>query len=148
RRASEKGGFLERAVALIHPQMILDSVVGDVNIDPAIAVEVGCHYSEGRPYGCRSDQGCRGDIDEFSASNISIQAGGLTAVRARRAIVAHTSDVGTRRRVLQGVVDVVTHEQIEPPVAIVVEERSGDGDARRAFDSALFRNVGKGAVAV
>ena len=48
RRAGQQRRVLERAVVLVDPQLIRLAVVGDVDVDPAVAVEVGGRDAERR----------------------------------------------------------------------------------------------------
>src|SRR5205823_5926208 len=72
RRTRQQRGFLERAVALIDPQQILDAVVGDVNVDPAVAVEVGGRYAERWAEGSAGER-CGAHVDELAVPDISVQ---------------------------------------------------------------------------
>ena len=49
RGARQQPEVLERAVLLVHPQQVRLAVVGDVEVDPAVAVEVGGRHAQRRP---------------------------------------------------------------------------------------------------
>src|SRR5262245_8657024 len=49
RRASEQRSIRERAAVPVHPQLIRRAIIGDVNVDPAVAIEVRGHDAERRP---------------------------------------------------------------------------------------------------
>ena len=48
RRARHKCPVEERAVLLVQPQLVVFIVVGDINVDPSIPVEVGGYDPQGR----------------------------------------------------------------------------------------------------
>ena len=51
RRARQQTGIGEHAVAPVHPELVLVAVVGDVDVGPSVAVEVGGHHAERRSEG-------------------------------------------------------------------------------------------------
>ena len=63
RRAGEKAGILEAPVATIHPELIGIPIVGDVDVEPAVAVEVAHAYPEAGAIG-RLEAGPPRDVRE------------------------------------------------------------------------------------
>ncbi len=68
--------ILERAVALVDPQLVRLAVVGDVDVDPPVAVEIGRrHTQRGAELGRQS--GARRHIGERSVAVVVVQAAPL-----------------------------------------------------------------------
>ena len=106
---------------LVDPELVRLSVVGDVDVDPPVAVEVGRRHAERRSERA-SDQGFGRDILERAVPAVVIEAAGLRTVTVRRAVVALSRDAQAVKVVFEAVVEIVAHEQIEPAVAVVVDE--------------------------
>ena len=146
RGAGQQAVVGERAVVPIDPQLVRRAVVGDVDVEPAVAVVVAHRDAEPRAVRLR-DAGRGGAVDEASTAVVAKQPGGHGAIRARAAVVARARRVvallvGRRREV-----DVVRDEEIERAVAVVVEER-GAGAPSGIREARLLRDVGERAVAV
>ena len=146
RGSGQQAGVSERPVLLVDPEQVLVSVVGHVDVDPAVPVEVGGRNAERRPK-VPPDQRRGGNVDEPSGALIPIQAIRLRAVHAWRAVVpaagrARALDIG-----VGAVVHVVPHVQVQPSVPVVVDERSRHAPAG-IIRTGLPRHVGEGPVAV
>ena len=77
-----------------------------------------------------------------------VQVARLRAIAVRRAVVAPARDAEALDVAGEAVDQVVADEQVEPAVAVVVEERRRDAPAARVADAGGFRHVGERAVAV
>src|SRR5438094_240567 len=68
----QKRGVLERSVALVDPQLVRLTVVGDVDVNPAVAVEIaGCHAERGTELGRQA--AARGDVGKGSVAIVPVQ---------------------------------------------------------------------------
>ena len=143
----EQRRFLERAVTLIDPQQIGFAVVGHVDVDPSVAVEIRRHDAECRPE-FSADERLRAHVGECSVAEVAIEPVRPSPVNLRRAVVPRARHVGTFPIVLQRVIDVVADVQIQPAVVIVIEEGGGHRNAWLAPNPTAVRDVGEGSVAV
>ena len=102
------------------------AVIGDVDIDPAVAVEVGGRDAERRTeLTFHARRG--GDVSERPVAVVVIEVARLRAVHAGRTVIAEAADRVEARLVrLDAVVHVVPDKQIEPPVPVVIDERRRD----------------------
>src|SRR5205823_1901318 len=95
--AARHGLLLERAVALVDPQVIRFAVVGNKDVRPTVAVEVGAENAETRP---RRPAEARLQRDVLEpdrawggaggAAPIVIELGDLASERARPAVIKAT----------------------------------------------------------
>ena len=141
RRPPQQRAVPEGAVALVDPQLVLPLVVGDEQIEPAVVVVVGGSGAESRPE-LPPHPGLERHVRERPVAEIAVQPVRLSRTHLRRAVVRRSG----RRIALPvrflGVVQVVPDEQIEPAVAVVVEE--GGGNAPPGTGGAgLGRDVGE-----
>ena len=97
RGAGQQRRVLERAVVLVDPQLVGLAVVGDVDVDPAVAVEVGGRDAERRPERA-ADQGAAGDVGERAVALVVIEPARLRAVAAGRTVVALAGDARSNGR--------------------------------------------------
>ncbi len=151
-RRVDAGAGVERHVLELHPAEVMEDevhrrVVGDVDVRPAVAVEVGHDDSqplaEGRP-----DAGGGRDVRERPVAVVAIEEVSDRGVEARMTVVAPPRDgVAAEVVLLDGVVEVPRDEEIQEPVPVEVRERGGGGPAG-AGDARLRRHVGEGPVAV
>ena len=146
RRAGEERGIHEPPVALIDPQLIRSAVVGDVDVDPSIAVEVGGGDAQ---RGTELGGHARGDrhVAERAVPIVAKQMARPGAIRAGRAVVALTGDAVADDVPGDRVVEILTHEQVQPAVAIDVHERRRHAPTRIGR-AARGGDVGERAVAV
>jgi hypothetical protein len=118
--AGRKRRVRERAVAMVDPQLVLVLVVGHEDVDPTVAVEVGGRDSKRRTELTRQPGGDR-HVREATRATIAIQPAGLRAYapggNSRRGPKCRHKRCGW-----QGVLKVVADEEIEPAVAIEVDE--------------------------
>ena len=154
RRSRQQSGIGQRAVAPVHPELVLVAVVRDVDVGPAVAVEVGRHHAERRTVGLLQE-GDGGDVVEPPVATVAIQAVGLGSEGARvgrspvmgRAVVAAARSARTRGGRRDVVAQIVAHVQVQPPVAVVVHEGGGHAPSV-VVRSALTRPLDERAVAV
>ena len=146
RRTRQERHILEGPIALVDPQLVFPLVVGDEDVDPPVAVEIRSRHTERRPERSRH-AGTGGDVGERPVLAVSVEPIRLGAVPLGWAVVWQPR-IGKAVDVpVDAVNEVVTHEEIEPPIAVEIHERrrdtpSGVGRAARA------RHVGKRPVAV
>ena len=136
RHAVHQRRVRERAVALVHPEVVRRAVVGHEDVDAAVGIEVGRH--DAQAVADRGLQpGTRRDVRERAvAAVVEQQVGGRRVVVARRAVVGHARQAVALPLGGRAPVDVARHEEIEPAVRVVIEERgarapAGSGDAGR-----------------
>ena len=146
RRAGQQPGLAERPVAAVDPQQVLDAVVGDVDVDPAVAVEVGGGDAERRTEPAAGQRDVA-HVDEPPLPRVAVQVIRRAAVGLRRAIVAGVGQGAALDAVLQRVVDVVADVEVEPAVAVVVDEGGRDAEAGGRAQTALGRRLPERAVA-
>ena len=144
RRSRGQRAVVEGAVAPVHPQLVLALIVGDEEIEPAVAVEIGRCRAEGRPE-LAAHPGRRGHVLEDAVPPVAVEQVGLRPARLRRAVVGCAGPVVALRVARQRVAEVVADEQIEPAVPVVVEERRRNPPSGIAC-AAPFGDVGEGAV--
>ena len=65
-------------------------------------------------------------IHECPVAPVPIEATRLRAIHLRRTVVRRPGTVEARRVRVEGVVQIVAHEQIEPSIPIDVDERGGN----------------------
>ena len=136
----------ERAIAPVDPQLVGGRVVGDVEIEPAVAVVVADRYAKPGAVGSGDARGL-GDVGEPALPVVAVQPVGHRPVGARPAVVARAERVRTDLVVGHGKVEVIGDEEIEVAVPIVVEERGARAPERVAH-ARRGGDVGKRAVAV
>ena len=128
-------------------------VVGDVDVGPAVVVEVGDGDGEGVGADGLPHAGFFGDVGEGAVAVVVVEDV-LAALEAGRAAGDLDAFVGAaggfgERRGLDVEVDVVGDEEVEVAVAVVVEKGAAGVPAGGALGEAGFRgDVGEGAVAV
>ena len=148
RRAARDGDVAERAVLVVAVLNGRRRVRRDVQIDPAVLVEVGRHHRHRKPVAHARDAGRLGHIGEASIAQVAIQQVGvgrqtLGAAVDRDALpqtVHALARLGGRREI-EG--QVVRHEEIEVAVAVVVEKRAAGTPPRPGH-----RQAGGGAAIV
>ena len=136
----------ERPVAAVDSTTVLVTVVGDVDVDPTVAVEVVGDDAERPPVRAR-DLRLGGNVVEGPVPAVAVEPVGHGQVPLRPAVVPYS---GRRRavRITAGtVVDVVADVEVEPAVAVEVEKRSRESPAGAARADAV-RDVGESTVAV
>ena len=128
----------ESTAALVDPHLVGGAVVGDEHVNPSISVHVA--GDDAQPVADRGAQTCAiGHVGEGSVAVVPEERRrGRQIVRSRTAVVGHPGqtvalDLGGRLPV-----QIMDHEQIEEPVAIVIKKRgarappgTGDAGARR-----------------
>ena len=137
---------LERAVAPVHPQLVLLAVIGDVDVDPPVPIEVGGGQSKAGSVLAR-DAGGDADVGEGAIPAVEVQPAGQRLVAVGRAVVPRARGAGARRVVLQAVTQVAGDVQIQPSVPVDVHKRRGRAPGRMV-GSATRRPIREGAVAV
>src|SRR3989454_7145020 len=85
----QQAPLLERTISLVDPEVSGGAVIGDVNVRPTIAVEVGADDSEAGPDG-GSDSSGFGDIFERTVAAVVEQPRRHRLVHLRRAIIPLT----------------------------------------------------------
>src|SRR6266700_7663672 len=99
------------------------AVIGDVNIWPAIAVEIGADDPETGSDGC-SNSGFFGDVFECTVAAIMEKTCRYRLVHFRRAIVPLISRGITLLVSFHCEVQIVRHEKIEAPVVIIINHEA------------------------
>src|SRR2546428_3533447 len=122
------------------------AVVGDVNVYPAIAVEVGTDDSETGSDGC-SNSCLFGDVFECTVSAIMEKTRRHRLIHFRRAIVPLTSRGITLLVSLHCEVQIVRYKKVEAPVVIIIDPR-GACAPTRVIDPGLDGDIGEGTVTV
>ena len=92
RRARQQPLVRERAVALVDPELVRRGVVGDVEVEPAVAVVVAGRDAEARAVGL-ADAGRLGDVGEPAVALVAVEPVGHRPIRARAAVVARADGV-------------------------------------------------------
>ena len=146
RRAGEQAGVAERAVALVDPEQVVRAVVGDVDVDPPVAVEVGGGHAEGRPETAADERGLA-HVDEAPLPRVAVQVVRGPPVGFGRTVVARVGQGAALDAALQRVVHVVADVEIEPAVAVVVDEGGRYAESSGRADAPLGRRLGERAVA-
>ena len=125
RRAREQSPVLEAAAAKVHPHLVRRAVVGDVEVEPAVEIEIGGHGAEAvAVLGCdASPFRC---VLEAPVAEVAEQAVRFSPVRLRAAVVRFAAAEGAHRVAAEIEVHVVGDEQVQRAVAVVVEEGRGD----------------------
>src|SRR5229473_2372588 len=148
-----QGDVYEGAVLFVLIQRAGGGVVGNVNVRPAIVVEISGEHAEAESAVSLEDAGFFADVGEGSVAVVVIE-NVLAAVESRRAAGDHDAfvEAGTgfgNRRGLQVEIDVVGDEKIEVAVAIVVHESAAGVPALAVSgDAGFFADVCEGAVTV
>ncbi len=144
---------LKFPVLLVLVERAGGGIVGDINIGPAIVVEICSQHSEA--VGAAGAENSRrvGNVGERAIAVVVIQ-NVFAALQSRRSARHHYALVKARARFRHGrsrqiEIDVVGDEQIEFAVAIVVDERAACVPARAfARHSCLLADVGEGTVTI
>ena len=144
--AGEQARVLECTVPLVHPQDVFAAVVGHVKVDPAVVVEIGGRDAKRRTEGT-SGQCCRRHVGERAVPVVVKQPIALRAVHGWSAVVAPAGQAGALLIRLNVPDDIIADVQVQPSIAVVVEERRGDAPSRDV-SAALFRYVGERSIAV
>ena len=141
------------AVLLVLVKRAGGGIVGNINVGPAVVVEIGSQHAESvRAVGAENSRRL-GNVGERSVAVVVVE-NVLAALQSRRSARHHHTLVEARaglrhRRRCQIEIDVVGDEQIELPVAIVVDEGAACVPARAfARHAGLLADVGERAVAV
>ena len=121
RDAGEQRVVYECAVALIDPKLVGHPVVRDVEVQPAVTVEVGACNTEPGSVGSRDPRRLT-DIGKVAVSVISEQPIGHWTKLQRSAIVACPYRVGANLAACNGEVDVVGDEKVEIAVRVIIAE--------------------------
>ena len=120
------GDVFEGAVFLVLVEGGGGGVVGNVDVGPAVTIEVGHSDGEGVGADGVEDAGFRTDVGEGTVAVVAVEDV-FAALQARRAagdldaFVGAAGGLGERGR-LDVEVDVVGDEEVEVAVAVVVEE--------------------------
>src|SRR6185436_10327550 len=136
----------KRPVTQVDPEQVLAAVVGDVDIGPAIVVEVGGDDPEAAAEAV-AGQRAAGDVGKRPVAAVSIETIRRGLVDLRWAVTPYAGEIraGAIRR--DAVLDVVGDVEVEPPVAVVVHEGGGHREPA-VVRPALVRDVGERAVVI
>ena len=115
---------------LVDPELVRRGVVGDVEIEPAVAVVVAGRDAEAGAVGL-ADAGRLGHVGEPAVALVAVQPIGHRTVGARAAVVARADRVVAQLVGGDREVDVVGDEEIELAVAVVVDEGGAGAPAAR-----------------
>ena len=139
------GDIGKRAVAIVPVKRARIRIVRDIHIHPAVIVEIERADAQAVRAARPGDAGRLGDVSERAVSSVAIEEI-LPAAKARRPARDRHAFVAAQARLRDGgigqvEVDVVGGKQIEPAVAIEIQEgapgapsRSRADEARRARD--------------
>ena len=146
RCSRQQSAILEALACPVDPEQVGHLIVGDVEVEKAVAVDVGGNDAEpGTRLGQDAER--RGDVLEGAGAVVAIEAIGLGAVALGSAVVGPA--VGRVAALARGqaVVDVVDDVEIEIAVAVVVEEAGTDRPALSAADARPGGDILEGAIA-
>ena len=121
RAAALEGLLAEGAVAVVHPQEVRPLIVGDVDVDAPIAVEVGRDHAQAGG-GARRDSGAAAHVGEGAVAVVAIERSWLRSVLRRPAVAAQAHRAEADLLELRRPLEVVADEEIEIAVGVVVEE--------------------------
>src|SRR5439155_26496087 len=110
--AREQALLLERAVSAIEPEQVGGAIVGHVEVEPAVAVEVGGDDTQAGPERLR-DAGRLGDVREAAATVVAEETSGNGAVSRRAAEVARAHRVEADLVPRDREVEVIGDEQVQ-----------------------------------
>ena len=149
------GGVIgERAVAVIDEQDAGGGVASDVDVLPAIPVEVRSRSGEGIVFTHVANARGLADILESPVPAIAVQRDSAERESARPAVHRHPLPFAVgrlpgRRRRIQIELLVLRHEQVKEAVPVVVHERASGTPLRcRTGHASCLRDLREGAVAV
>ncbi len=125
RAPGEQRRVRERAVAAIDPELVGQAVVGDVEVEPAVAVEVPAHDAESRTVVGR-DARLGGDRPEGPVTIVVEQSVGDGQVAVRPAVVFKPVRSVALLVGRKAPVEVIGDVEIEPTVTIDVDESRAD----------------------
>jgi hypothetical protein len=152
---ASNGDIAEGSVLLILIERGGRRVVGNINVRPAVAIQIGGRDAQAVSAYSGPHAGLLAHIDKGAVALVVIEnvlaAGQVPAVRRQPECPCKCRDHPRAGRGLQIEVDIVGDEQIEMAVAIVVDKSAAGvpADLRPGLNqSAPARHVGKGAVAV
>ena len=128
------GDLGERAVVVVLVEGGGGGVVGDVDVGPAVVVEVGDQHAEAVSAGRLQNARFRRNIGEGAVA-VVVEQDVLAAIQTGRAARDHQSFIETRAGFGRGhglevEVDVVGDEEIEMAVAVVIDEGAAGIPAR------------------
>src|SRR5258708_15406173 len=141
RSAGQQPFIAERAVFLIYPKLVRIAIVGDIDVHPPVAVEVGRYYSQSVAKFFR-DACTNGHIFKRSVTLVMKEPIARGSKHARCAIVPGAGTgvtVGTVGRIK---VSVVHQHQIQPTIPVVINESSAGAPAR-IISAGFFRDINK-----
>jgi len=152
--ATENAFFAERAVVIVHEQQAGSGIASDVDIRPAILVEIGGDHGHAVALGKSGDAGLLADVSEAAITIVAIQ-GMMTGGKAARATLdRHAAEIaigaGARNGgVFEGEADVIGDEQVKMAIAIVIDKSATGAPARLVVEQAgVFGDIGEGAVTI
>ena len=144
--AGQQRTILKTTILLIDPQLVRFAVVGYIDIHPSIHVEVCCHHPQ-RWAIFTSHTRLSGHVNESTITPIAIQPVWHGGVTLGSTIVLLTGATETFQRIVETVVDIVAHIQIEPAVPIDIQERRRHAPPR-VVRSSRRRDVPERAIAI
>ena len=154
RHATKQSFFGKRAVTVIHEEKTRRRVTGDIDVGPAVVVEVGGDGRHGKRAAGLINPRLDADIAESSVTVVVIQraAAGRQppgSANHRHSVPKAVFVVAGLGRLLQIEINVISHEQVQVPVAIVVDPGAAGAPAALLVEEAgPLGDVAEGAVAV
>ena len=136
----------EGAVALVEPELVRHLVVGDVEVDQTVAVEVDRRDAQGRVRRPRQPRPLR-HVEEGAVAEVAQQAVGLRRLAERPAVVRLTAGQEAPLPVRAVKPVVVADVEVEPAVGVVVEEGRRNAEAP-VVGAGKLRNVVEAGTAV
>ena len=142
----QQGRVLECGVALVDPEQVVRHVVGHIEVDIPIIVEIGRDHAEAGAAGLANAR-CGADVGELAVAQIAIQKIRTTLVDDRRAIGRLAEVVRARLVVGEGELHIVGDVEIGEPVAIDVREAGAHRPALIGRDVGSVADVAEAAIA-
>lgn len=145
RRAGQQGFLAEAPLAAAAPKLVGFTVVGYVEVEPAVPVVVERNHPEARAGG-GGDPALEADVFEAAAAEVAEQRVGHRPKGVGSTIIAPARSGEAGRGLVETVVEVVGDVEVEPAVAVVIEE-AGRRAPAGVPDASRRRDVFEAAVA-
>src|SRR5487761_356774 len=155
RYASQNAFFPKCSVVVVHEEQAGGRIAGDVDIRPAVFIEIGADRGHAIVFVRLGYAGCLAHVGERAVSIVTVQMlprerQSSGAALYRNAFPVAVNAVPWLRHADEVELQVVRDEKIQVPVAIVINERTAGSPARRPVipQAGLFCHIGETTVAV
>src|SRR5260221_188858 len=146
--AGDEGDVFEGAVVIVEEKKIGPGVVGDGDVGPAVAVEIGENDAHAFCFGL-ADAGGIADVGEGTVVIVVVELQFLAAIVAGIAVGAIAGTFLAAPEIVFGrPVDVIENDEIEIAVVVVIEPGGAGGPAAFVGDTSFCGDIGEGTVAV